>query len=536
MNVSLAKRAVEELLTLGVREYVVCPGARNAPLAKVLSKARGIQCHYFFEERSASFFALGRIKDCGEPIGVVTTSGTAVAECLPAVIEAYYSGLPLVIVSADRPRRYRGTGAPQVIEQVGIFGRYCAPTLDIETMDEWAVEGLKLLAPFHLNICFDEPLIDQNIEPFKPITRALKTGAVAKPAPVGVDKAVQERVSAFLKTSKRPLVVLSSLPRDWRKPLVNWLTQKQLPIYAESMSHLRDDPVLANQVIQSGDKMLTTMVRSHGVDGVIRIGSVPTTRFWRDLEDIWRKLPVLSISNLPWTGLARDHGPTLGVEVLSQGPLAKATFAWNTGELQNIWDLDQRQAQKLDSLLSKHPKSELALVRALSKIIPSGSRVYLGNSLPIREWDMVAGFQFQGFDFQANRGANGIDGQLSTFLGWTAKDMPNWALVGDLTALYDLAAPWASQRFKPREFHIAIINNGGGKIFAPMFKNADFENRHSLNFADWCKQFDLTYARIEDASAFSDSVTQWPQVIEIVPDGKSTERMNEAWNKAWIKI
>ncbi len=560
MNVNLAKRCVEELLSFGVREYVICPGARNAPLAKVLGKARGLRCHYFFEERSASFFALGRIKDTGEPVAVVMTSGTAVAECLPAVIEAYYSELPLIIVSADRPRRYRGRGAPQTIEQVGLFGLYCHHSYDIENIDELSTLQISggtarypkggtapatvvlepgappVIGPLHLNICFDEPLLDRPLEPFKPVTRATKSAAHNLSHTNSLNPRAEEKILSFLETAKRPLVLLSSLPRDDRKAVTQWLTQRQLPIYAESMSHLRDDPIIANLVVQSGDKMLSHAVRNHGVDSVVRIGSVPTTRFWRDLEDVWRKLPVLSFSNQRWSGLAREIEAPLPIKALDHPAFTKAAFAWTTGQLQTLWDADQKLAQKLDQLMNKYTRSEMALVRALAKTIPSGSRVYLGNSLPIREWDLAGPFQFQGFEYQANRGANGIDGQISTFLGWSTPSVPNWAVVGDLTALYDLAAPWILRRLKPREIHIAIINNGGGKIFAPMFKSAEFENRHDLHFEDWARQFGLSYVRVEDAKFFDESAREWPQVLEIVPDGKSSERMNEAWNKAWLKI
>src|SRR5690242_10613859 len=121
MNVRLARRVVEELYARGVREFCVCAGARNAPLVKVLGAASELKKYRFFEERSAAFFALGRAKILGAPVAVVTTSGTAAAELLPAAIEAYYSGVSLVLVTADRPPEYRGSAAPQAIEQMGLY-------------------------------------------------------------------------------------------------------------------------------------------------------------------------------------------------------------------------------------------------------------------------------------------------------------------------------------------------------------------------------------------------------------------------------
>jgi 2-succinyl-5-enolpyruvyl-6-hydroxy-3-cyclohexene-1-carboxylate synthase len=146
-NIARARRLIEQVRGLGANDFCVCAGSRNSPLIAVLSGS----LFSFVDERSAAFFALGRIKRHGTPAAVVTTSGTAVAELMPAAVEAYYSGLPLILVSADRPERYRGTGAPQAIEQVGIFGPYAATSTD-----EW-----NRRAPLHLNIEFDEPLIDE---------------------------------------------------------------------------------------------------------------------------------------------------------------------------------------------------------------------------------------------------------------------------------------------------------------------------------------------------------------------------------------
>ena len=130
----------------GVEDFCVCAGSRNSPLIAVLNGALS-----FVDERSAAFFALGRAKLRDRPVAVVTTSGTAVAELLPATIEAFYSGIPLVLITADRPARYHGTGAPQAIEQEEIFGPYAA-----RSFEEW-----KRDRPLHINIEFDEPLIDE---------------------------------------------------------------------------------------------------------------------------------------------------------------------------------------------------------------------------------------------------------------------------------------------------------------------------------------------------------------------------------------
>ena len=146
-NLAAARAVIERVRGAGVTDFCVCGGSRNAPLIAVVSG----NIYSFVDERSAAFFALGRIKRDDRPVAVITTSGTAAAELLPAAVEAYYAGAPLVLITADRPARFRGTGAPQSIEQVGMFGVYAATDFD-----RW-----NRRTPLHINIEFDEPLIDE---------------------------------------------------------------------------------------------------------------------------------------------------------------------------------------------------------------------------------------------------------------------------------------------------------------------------------------------------------------------------------------
>lgn len=143
-NVELARRLIDVVRGFGVVDFCVCSGSRNAPLIAAVDRA-----YSFIDERSAGFFALGRAKRDERPVAVITTSGTAAAELLPAAIEAYYSGVPLVLITADRPARYRGTGAPQAIEQSSIFGVYAERSLR-----DW-----NRRMPLHINVEFDEPLL-----------------------------------------------------------------------------------------------------------------------------------------------------------------------------------------------------------------------------------------------------------------------------------------------------------------------------------------------------------------------------------------
>ena len=161
-----AFKILKELYSLGVQEICICAGARNAPFLSLLSiEKHPFKVYSFFEERSAGFFALGRIKSSGKPVAVITTSGTAVANLLPPVVEAFYQSLPLVAVSSDRPKRYRGSGSPQSIEQKGIFSHYVGLEYDYDAHQnqmDFKIQN----QPIHLNICFEDQLVPMNYESF----------------------------------------------------------------------------------------------------------------------------------------------------------------------------------------------------------------------------------------------------------------------------------------------------------------------------------------------------------------------------------
>jgi 2-succinyl-5-enolpyruvyl-6-hydroxy-3-cyclohexene-1-carboxylate synthase len=157
-------------------------------------------------------------------------------------------------------------------------------------------------------------------------------------------------------------------------------------------------------------------------------------------------------------------------------------------------------------------------VRQISGAIPPGSFVYLGNSLPIREWTQFATHDEKGLTIGENRGANGIDGQVASFLGWARPDVENWAIVGDLTALYDLSAPWALRHLGATRVRVVVINNGGGRIFTRMFRNPRFQNRHATSFAGWAAMWGAEYHAGLPAATLGSAA-----VIEVRPDEAQTD-------------
>lgn len=500
-NIELSQVIFQALAAQGLSEVVVCAGARNAPLVGVLSACENLKVYSFFEERSAGFFALGRAQALRAPVAVVTTSGTAVAELLPALIEADHQGVPLVAVSADRPSLYRGSGSPQSIVQPGLFSHFIEREWDIEGAFDGEFSWSRR-RPIHVNVCFDEPLLDQ------------ACGGWSVKANVPPAKNSDQREKSAAITAKKPLVILSGLNTGAALELVPLLQKWGRPIWAEGTSKLRRHPGLNELEILGGEHSLKNM----DFDGVIRVGGVPTLRFWRDLET--SSLPLWNFSDLPYSGMARAR------EVFQLGEVFELKTEFQT------WQSDERardreEARRLLTLFEKFPRSEPALTAALSQRIEKNARVFLGNSLPIREWDLAA--QGSHTDVVANRGVNGIDGLFSTFYGLADSRRPNWCLVGDLSALYDLSGPWALQQREIAQSRIAIINNGGGKIFERIFGNPLFENRHEIEFSGFARLWKLPYLRVTDLS--KDISFEPHQILEVVPCAEQTAAFWKAWEK-----
>jgi 2-succinyl-5-enolpyruvyl-6-hydroxy-3-cyclohexene-1-carboxylate synthase len=272
------------------------------------------------------------------------------------------------------------------------------------------------------------------------------------------------------------LVLIGGLHPARRAEVREYVLRLGAPVYAEPLSGLREDPAL-RQLLVLNERSLG------GARSVLRVGSVPTLRYWRDLDEKYRDVEVTHVTDLPFAGLPRG-------EILSALP---TTYDPRPTTFDFAKDLQLHA--RVEAILDAEPQSEQAIFREISRTLPRHSRIYLGNSLPIREWDSFATREDRGYEIGANRGVNGIDGQLSTFFGWCKPGAHNVAIVGDLTAIYDLNAPWIARQLDA-EAHIIVINNGGGRIFerVPSLRKLDKRlilNEHSIRFDAWASMFGI---------------------------------------------
>ncbi|MCB0350047.1 MAG: 2-succinyl-5-enolpyruvyl-6-hydroxy-3-cyclohexene-1-carboxylic-acid synthase [Bdellovibrionales bacterium] len=518
MNVELATQILKLLSQSGVADYIVCAGARNAPFVKLLGQSTGARVSHFFDERAAGFFALGRARRDGRPVAVITTSGTAVAELLPSAIEAFYTGVPLVFVTADRPADFRGSAAPQAIEQVGIYSHYTKMSFDICELDQVTKIQLAADGMTHINICFSEPLIDNEVSSLdlSPPNWGLKISSANSAVELEkTDKNFKKLKEQIQKLSK-PLVVLGAIPSSYRSAIFEQLQTMQAPIYAEALSGLREAPELAAFTIRCGSDLLTPVEFSQNFDSVIRIGSVPTLRLWRDLEMSLQSTPVISVCDLPFSGLARGLNTLVTFEQWLQN---SKDLKFSHGE--NILNRAQTIAAQKEQLLVDHPTAEPSFFKWLSAEIPQNSQVFLGNSLPIREWDFAATTHNKNFKILANRGANGIDGLISTFLGSAKSEVENWIILGDLSALYDLNALVGASLAEGHNLRVVVVNNGGGQIFKKMFQDKNFINAHEIEFSKWAEMFSWDYVKVIKPETLQ--LKPRPTVIELCPSAATTE-------------
>jgi 2-succinyl-5-enolpyruvyl-6-hydroxy-3-cyclohexene-1-carboxylate synthase len=479
---------VDEWVRAGVCDAVVAPGSRSTPMLAALADDGRIRLHVVLDERSAGFVALGLGLATGRVAPVVTTSGTAAAELHPAVVEAHQAGVPLLAVTADRPPELHQVGAPQTIEQEGLFGdvpRWAvSPGVpDLASADSWRSLASRAVAatqagaagpgPVHLNLAFREPLLGDPGRVAHPAGRpdGEPWHRVTPAAHAPLDAALVERVAGF--AGRRGLLVAGG-GLDDPAALVELGRRVGWPVFADPRSGAR---VPGPPVIGAFDSLLRARpVRDWLPEIVVRVGQLPASKVlgqW--LADLPGPIPQILLDP---TGAWGDPDRRVSeVCVCDPSALASAVIAtldsqrdlqinaaspgWAGG-----WARAEAAAQAaLDAALCGDPAlGEPAIARATSRALREGSILVASSSMPVRDLEWFAAPRV-GVQVVANRGANGIDGVVSTALGAALSGRPAVALIGDLAFAYDVAALlWAAER--DIDCTYVIVDNDGGGIFS----------------------------------------------------------------------
>jgi 2-succinyl-5-enolpyruvyl-6-hydroxy-3-cyclohexene-1-carboxylate synthase len=522
---------VDEWARAGVTDAVVAPGARSTPLVLALDRDDRIRTHVVLDERSAAYTALGLGLASGRPAAVVTTSGTASVEIHPAVVEAHHAGVPLIAATTDRPPELHQVGAPQTVEQEGLFAgvvRFATSpgVADLGAAPSWRSLASRCVAeafagplgpgPVHINLAFREPFIGEPIDlPVgRPGGRPWHAAARREPA------AAPDHIVQLLRSHAggRGLIVAGAGTTPDPGSLLGAARRLGWPVFADPRSGCRipDSPVVA-----AADALLRIpAVAARHPSLVFHLGApwaskvlgqwlVSLTGATHVLADPWGRWadPDRLASHLT----AADPGALL--QEAAGAPAGESTWL-------RAWLAAEEAAQStLDSHLGKRSvlaMSEPGLARSVVAAAPAGSRLMVSSSMPIRDVEWYAPPR-RDLTVLSNRGANGIDGVLSTAIGAALSDGgPTIALLGDLAFLYDAGALlWATAR--PVALTIVVIDNSGGGIFsflpqASALPAEQFERYwgtpHGIDLAEVARAYGADVVGVKDPDALEDLLTR----------------------------
>lgn len=478
----LARVIVRQILEAGITDAVISPGSRNAPLTLALFAAseKGlIKLHVRIDERTAAFFALGVAKASKRPVPIVCTSGTAVANYHPAVLEASHSNTPLFVITADRPAELRKTGANQTTEQARIFGksvRYFADVSGAVYPLEMPLNALQT-GPVHINVQFDEPLIGDE-------DSSWLDGIVVTPPRIFDRK----KAGVFNSKSTRGVLVIGQDRAGFDAADVEKFS-KDLgwPVIAE-------DPLTFASAQSHASIFLTstTIAKDLTPDTVVVIGRTTLSRSINSLISSARKKIVIDPR---MATVDSDRNADQRFLELPKVEVAAADPEWVAK-----WSKYSQRTSKVVSELSAW--SEPVIAREIGARIPSSTSLFISSSRPIRDIEGFAAAR-SGVETFANRGLAGIDGNISTALGIASVRKECVAVIGDLGFLHDLTGLIQNEEINLRIF---VIDNNGGGIFSTLNArgSAGFETvfgtPHNLDICAITKAMGYESSKIENTS------------------------------------
>ncbi len=474
-NIRFSDALLAGLVASGVRQAVVSPGSRSSPLALACARRPELRAEVILDERSAAFVAGGIARASGRPVALICTSGTAVANWLPGVVESSQAGLPLILLSADRPPELRDCGAPQTIDQTRIFGNFVrwyheAPLpdslADPEEAGRWlARQALSrsrngMPGPVHLNLPFREPLVPGMLPETSPV---VMDGSVPEALTAG-ENGDAARIAQLIRRHRRGWIVAGPLPAALRQAASLFARATGYPVLADAASNLRYGTGL--DVCAASDAWIRTAPGECAPELIVRLGGLPSSKMLNQFIDrsAARKL-LVAVS-------PSDGDPARQAEEFRFGDPAQALtvlagmLAGSAAKPAPEQGLELSAAEEIAGVLDGLGElSEPGIARILIDSVPDGSAVFVSNSMPVRDLDWFSGQSLKRIDVYSNRGANGIDGITSSALGVAlGSGRPVVLLTGDLAAVHDSAALAAAASSDAR-LTVLVVNNSGGGIF-----------------------------------------------------------------------
>jgi len=513
----------DELARCGLVDVCTSPGSRSTPLVLALVRERRLRATSHLDERAGGFFAVGAAKASGRPAALACTSGTAAANYLPAVVEAFESATPLLVLTADRPPELRDVGAGQAIDQVKLYGRAAKWYLEVDDAPatperlRWirqlacrafwtAVEGRP--GPVHLNFAFREPLVAGGPLPAgedgRPGGRPWLDRVVAPPPAAGALAPLLREIER----RPRALVVAGRLASGG-EDVAHFAARCRIPLLADPLSGARRGEAIAHY-----DALLRVpaWAREHAPELVIRAGDLPTSKPLRE----WlaglagtRQIaldPHLVLQDPTATvGLSVPVDPGTACRALERERVPQAPPGW----LESWRDADDAAREAMGEVLGGERLSEPNVAAALGARLDGGATLVVASSMPVRDAETLLVTKHSPPRVLANRGANGIDGTVSTAFGVAAASAgPVVLLTGDVALAHDLGGLVAARRLGLRLVVVVVDNDGGGIFhFLPVAGETDaFEEHvatpHGLDFAHAAALYGLAFERPADLRGF----------------------------------
>lgn len=538
-KIPLAQTVIELFKAKGIKHIVISPGSRNAPLTIGFTNNPYFTCYSIVDERSAGFFALGIAQQLKVPTAVVCTSGSALVNYYPAVTEAYFSNIPLVVVSADRPKHLIGIGDGQTINQKNIFEshilysvnlkldikdennipenedlpilknlegkleRFLGLQKDIQTHNEEEINealnfALVKKGPVHINIPFDEPLYE-TVEKLRVSPKATKPNVKPK---VIEDYILNECLEDWNSASKKMVLVGVNNPNDIDQKWLNELAEDDsVVVFTETTSNLHNDsffpsidqiiaPLTEEEMKALQPEILLTfggLIVSKKIKTLLR--KFQPKYHWH-IDEKMANDTFFCLSN--HIDVSPNQFFSTFLPKITHYVKSNYHATWN--------EVKQKRLSKHDAYLKTIPFSDLKVFDMVFKSIPDHHILQIGNSSAIRYSQL---FKLnKTLDVYCNRGTSGIDGCTSTAIGCAVvNSKPTTLITGDLSFLYDSNALW--NNYIPNNFRIIVVNNQGGGIFRilPGHKNSDnfetyFETTHHLDARHLCRMYGFTYKSV----------------------------------------
>ena len=549
---------VDEFYQLGVRHAVFSPGSRSTTMAMLFKEHEGFETYMNIDERSASFMALGIAKAHKEPTVLVCTSGSAVAHYLPAILEAQYSGVPLIVLSADRPHTLLHVGAPQTVDQHKIFGTavnyfeelavpqeshyYTYPRQVARKSYMKAMDTKK--GPVHINVPLFEPLVPElSRNHFEAGRSSFK---VVKPNYSDIFACGEG--NNLLERYERILILAGpQIDVDEADMIRSFGEALQAPILADPLSNVRGCGT-SKVVISTYDALLAGKALWHELkpDCVIQFGQIVVSKRVQQMIASWTDVEYIEVNST-----MDSMNPTGKTTMHVQASIDVFTHVYgknnNSDTYLNIWRrLDQAGKKQLSSTIDEPHCFEGRTIRELQKQIPEDGQIFVANSMTIRDFDY---FWFSGESkavLYGNRGVNGIDGTISTALGLAANGRPTYLVTGDLSLFHDLNGLAVA---KTHNLNLTIIlhNNDGGGIFEYLpqkgTKHFDylFSTSQGLDYSGAAKLYGCGYTKISSPDELSSVLAKIGQesgvhIIEIPTNREYSRELHKKYTKVSVDM